>query len=109
VQTIIPLGSNNGALRLTTARYDQKDLRSFRSQVQAGTMANDDRNYIINLCQRLQQLQPRRSLSGFGDSPAIRQRSVIGFGHGRVLSVGNYQLRMWFRGQSCARGTVGMG
>src|SRR6202048_3796287 len=31
------------------------------------------------------QLQPRRSLSGFGDSPAIRQRSVIGFGHARVL------------------------
>ena len=55
------------------------------------------------------QLQPRRSLSGFGDSPAIRQRSVIGFGHARVLSVGNYQRRMWFRGQSCARGTGGMG
>src|ERR1700738_1236268 len=55
------------------------------------------------------QLQPRCSLSGFGGSPAIRQRSVIGFGHARVLSVGNYQRRMWFRGQSCARGTGGMG
>jgi hypothetical protein len=32
----------------------KKNLRSFRAQVQAGTIAEDDRNYIINLCKRLQ-------------------------------------------------------
>jgi hypothetical protein len=42
-------------LALPVSDLTKNDLRSFRSQVQAGTIAEHDRNYIIKLCQRLLQ------------------------------------------------------
>jgi hypothetical protein len=45
----------------------KNDLRSFRLQVQAGTIAEDDRNYVITLCQRFQQ--------GKGEPSVLRERA----------------------------------
>jgi hypothetical protein len=44
----------DAVLALPVSDTTKNDLRSFRTQVQAGTIAEDDRNYIINLCKRLQ-------------------------------------------------------
>src|SRR5262249_43794688 len=44
-------------------------------QVQAGTIAEDDRNYIIKLCQRLQQGKGEPSvLSGLDDNTAAPEK-----------------------------------
>jgi hypothetical protein len=53
-------------LALPVSDLTKNDLRSFRSQVQAGTIAEHDRNYIIKLCQRL--------LQGKGEPSVLRVR-----------------------------------
>jgi hypothetical protein len=61
----------DGVLALPVSDPTKNDLRSFRLQVQAGTMAEDDRNYIIKLCQRLQQGKGEPSvLCGLDDNRA---------------------------------------
>jgi hypothetical protein len=47
----------DAVLPLPVSGSTKNDLRSFRAQVQAGTIADDDRIYVIKLCKRLQQSQ----------------------------------------------------
>ena len=44
----------DAVLALPVSDSTKNDLQSFRRQVQAGTIAEDDRNYTINFCRRFQ-------------------------------------------------------
>jgi hypothetical protein len=61
----------DAVLALPVSDSTKNELRSFRLQVQAGTIAEDDRNYVIKLCQRLWQNEGEPSvLSGVDDKRA---------------------------------------
>jgi hypothetical protein len=66
----------DAVLALPVSDLTKNDLRSFRLQVQAGTIAEDDRNYVIKLSQRLWQGKGEPSvLSGVDDNRA-REEAV---------------------------------
>jgi hypothetical protein len=65
----------DAVLALPVSDLTKNDLHSFRMQVEAGTIAEDDRNYIIKLCQRLQQGKGEPSvLSGLDDNTAAPEK-----------------------------------
>jgi hypothetical protein len=65
----------DAVLALPVSDPTKNDLRSFRLQVQAGTIAEDDRNYIIRLCQRLQQGEGEPSVLSRADDERAREET----------------------------------
>jgi hypothetical protein len=65
----------DAVLSLPVSDPTKSDLRSFRLQVQAGTIVEDDRNYIIKLCQRLQQGKGEPSVLSGADDKRAREEA----------------------------------
>jgi hypothetical protein len=65
----------DAVLARSVSDLTKSDLRSFRLQMQAGTIAEDDRNYIIKLCQRLQQGKGETSVLRGVDDNWVREEA----------------------------------